>query len=156
LTRDSVFRFTVNGQSVEVHAPPMQRLLDVLRETLGLTGTKNGCGGGSCGACTVLIGGQAVNACLVPVVQVDGAEVRTVEDLADGDCLNSLQQCFLECGGTQCGSCVPGTLMMVTAHLDGGGETNTDELRETLAGNLCRCTGYVKIIESIQKADVSK
>lgn len=152
LNSDSVFRFHVNGQLVEVHAPPMQRLLDVLRETLGLTGTKNSCGDGSCGACTVLVDGQAVNSCLVPVVQVDGAEVQTVESLADGDCLNPLQQCFLECGGTQCGTCTPGILMTATAYLQGGGDA--DALREALAGNLCRCTGYVKIIESIQKARV--
>jgi len=154
LNSDSVFLFHVNGQPVEVRAPPMQRLLDVLRETLGLTGTKNGCGEGSCGACTVLVDGLAVNSCLVPVVQVDGAEVQTVESLAAGDCLNPLQQCFLECGGTQCGTCTPGILMTATAHLQSGGDTDVVALREVLAGNLCRCTGYVKIIESIQKTSV--
>jgi len=148
---DSVFRFNVNGQAVEVRAAPMERLLDVLRETLGLTGTKNGCGDGSCGACTVLLNGQAVHACLVPVVQLDGSEVRTVENLADDGCLNPLQLSFQENGGTQCGTCVPGFLMTATAHLECGGGTSTDELRAALAGNLCRCTGYVKIIESIQK-----
>ncbi len=149
---DLVVRFNLNGRPVEVHAPPMHRLLDLLRETLGLTGTKNGCGDGSCGACAVLVDGHAVNSCLVPIVQIDGSAVRTVEDLADGESLNLLQKCFLECGGTQCGSCLPGILMTATAHLDEGGDTDAESLRAALAGNLCRCTGYVKIIESIQQA----
>jgi len=156
LNNDHVFRFHVNGHPVEAQAPPMQRLLDVLRDTLLLTGTKNGCGRGNCGACTVIVNGQAVSACLTPVVQLEGADVQTVENLSDHDCLNSLQQSFLECGGTQCGSCTPGILMAATAHLRRGGGTNTEELREMLAGNLCRCTGYIKIIESMQQAAAAK
>lgn len=156
LNSENVFRFTVNGRPVEVHAPPMQRLLDVLRETLELTGTKNGCGDGSCGACTVLIDGLAVDSCLVPVVQVDGAAVQTVEGLCEGDVLNRLQESFRACGGTQCGACEPGILMTATAHLANGGDADDNALRATLAGNLCRCTGYVKIIESIQEAMTEK
>ncbi len=156
MNNDHVFRFHVNGQPVEMQAPPMQRLLDVLRETLRLTGTKNGCGQGICGACTVIVNGQAVSACLTPVVQLEGADVQTVEYLSDRDCLSSLQQSFLECGGTQCGSCTPGILMAATAHLRRGGGTNTEELREMLSGNLCRCTGYIKIIESMQQAAAAK
>jgi aerobic carbon-monoxide dehydrogenase small subunit len=152
---DRTFHFNVNGRPVEVSAPPMQRLLDVLRETLGLTGTKNGCGDGGCGACTVLLNGQAVDSCLVPVVQVEGAQVRTVESLTEVSSLNPLQQSFLDCGGTQCGSCAPGILMSATAYLEDCTDTDTAALRAALAGNLCRCTGYMKIIESIQKGATS-
>jgi carbon-monoxide dehydrogenase small subunit len=145
-------RCTVNGRSVEIAVPPMQRLLDVLRETCGLTGTKNGCGEGDCGACTVLIDGDAVVSCLVPVVHVDGADIRTVEDLADGDVPHPLQQAFLEYGGTQCGSCAPGFLMTAYAHLKRGGATNDAALCEALAGVLCRCTGYHRVIDAVQHA----
>ncbi len=145
-------RFTLNGRPVEVAAPPMQRLLDVLRETCGLTGTKNGCGEGDCGACTVMVDGAAVVSCLVPVVQVEGADVRTVESLAPGDRPHPLQQTFLQHGGTQCGSCAPGFLMAACSHLESGGKTDEAALREALAGVLCRCTGYHRIIESVQEA----
>ncbi|RPI77447.1 MAG: (2Fe-2S)-binding protein [Planctomycetaceae bacterium] len=130
----------------------MRRLLDVLRDSCGMTGTKNCCGEGDCGACTVLVDGAAVVSCLVPVVQVEGADVRTVEGLAQGDHLHSLQQAFLEWGGTQCGMCAPGFLMTAWSHLNRGGQTGDAALRDALSGVLCRCTGYNRVIESVQHA----
>ncbi len=148
------YRFLVNGAPTTVTVPGMRRLLDVLREDLGLTGTKEGCGEGECGACSVLVDGAVVDACLVPVCQVDGSVVRTVEGLADPGtgALNSLQQTFLETGGAQCGICTPGMLMAATAYLDAGGPPMDEAIREAIAGNLCRCTGYTKIIEAIALA----
>jgi carbon-monoxide dehydrogenase small subunit len=150
----SAYTFTVNGDPVEVDAPGMRRLLDVLREDLGLTGTKEGCGEGECGACTVLVDGAVVDSCLVPVCQVAGSEVRTVEGeaLAGGAALGPLQQAFLEAGGAQCGICTPGMLMAARAYIDDGGGTDEGAIREAIAGNLCRCTGYTKIIEAIAMA----
>jgi carbon-monoxide dehydrogenase small subunit len=157
----TTYRFTLNEEPVEVDAPGMRRLLDLLREDLALTGTKEGCGEGECGACSVLVDGQVVDACLVPVCQVDGAVVRTVEGLGvrrpDGSvALDALQQAFLEAGGAQCGICTPGMLIAARAHLDAGGRTNDDAIREAIAGNLCRCTGYTKIVEAIQLAAGSR
>jgi aerobic carbon-monoxide dehydrogenase small subunit len=164
----TTYRFTVNAAHVEVEVPGMRRLLDVLREDLALTGTKEGCGEGECGACTVLLDGLAVDACLVPVCQVDGSAVATVEGLAArsaGDAgpvgtagpggldgLDGLQVAFLETGGAQCGICTPGMLMAAHAYLDAGGGPDHDAIREAIAGNLCRCTGYTKIIEAIALA----
>ncbi|HEV8547166.1 MAG TPA: (2Fe-2S)-binding protein [Candidatus Limnocylindrales bacterium] len=152
----TVWRLTVNGDPVEVDAPGMRRLLDVLREDLGLTGTKEGCGEGECGACTVVLDGAVVDSCLVPICQVDGSDVRTVEGLAadspEGAVLDPLQQAFLETGGAQCGICTPGMLMSARAYLDAGGGANEDAIREAIAGNLCRCTGYTKIIDAIALA----
>ena len=152
----TTFHLSVNGAPAEIDAPGMRRLLDVLREDLGLTGTKEGCGEGECGACTVLVDGAAVDACLVPICQVDGTDVRTVEALAtpspDGPVLDSLQQAFLEAGGAQCGICTPGMLMAARAYLDTGGGPDEDAIREAIAGNLCRCTGYTKIIDAIAMA----
>ena len=147
----TAYTFTVNGDPVEVDAPGMRRLLDVLREDLGLTGTKEGCGEGECGACTVLVDGAVVDSCLVPVCQVAGSEVRTVEGLAlaGGAALGPLQQAFLEAGGAQCGICTPGMLMAARAYLNDGGGSDESAIREAIAGNLCRCTGYTKIIEAI-------
>jgi len=143
----------LNGTQVQVGVPGMRRLLDVLREDLGLTGTKEGCGEGECGACSVLLDGVVVDACLVPICQVDGTDVRTVEGLAAGDgSLSPLQQAFLETGGAQCGICTPGMLMAARAFLDRGGDPTEDAIREAIAGNLCRCTGYTKIIEAIAMA----
>lgn len=149
----SVYRFEVNGAATEVDVPGMRRLLDVLREELALTGTKEGCGEGECGACTVLLDGAPVDACLVPVCQVDGATVRTVEGLApEPTQLDALQTAFLQTGGAQCGICTPGMLMSARAYLDAGGEPDEDAIREAIAGNLCRCTGYTKIIDAIALA----
>ena len=146
------FRFTVNGANVEVEAAGTRRLLDVLREDLALTGTKEGCGEGECGACSVLLDGAVVDACLVPVSQVAGTQVRTVEGLAEPGTLGVLQQAFLETGGAQCGICTPGMLMAGEAFLSSGAEPTEDAIREAIAGNLCRCTGYTKIIEAIALA----
>lgn len=143
-------RFRVNGEAVELDVPGMRRLLDVLREDLRLTGTKEGCGEGECGACSVLLDGQVVDACLVPMCQVEGTDVRTVEGLADADGrLSPLQRSFLEHGGAQCGICTPGMLMAAQAYLEAGGGPGDESIREAIAGNLCRCTGYTRIIESI-------
>ena len=146
------FRFTVNGDAVAVEATGSRRLLDVLREDLGLTGTKEGCGEGECGACSVLLDGAVVDACLVPVSQAEGAEVRTVEGLAGPGTLGVLQQAFLETGGAQCGICTPGMLIAGEAFLASGAEPSDENIREAIAGNLCRCTGYTKIIEAIALA----
>ena len=150
------YRLTVNGTPAEVDVPGMRRLLDVLREDLALTGTKEGCGEGECGACTVLIDGAPVDACLVPVCQVAGADVRTVEGLAapasdpaEAAALDPLQVAFLKTGGAQCGICTPGMLMAARAYLDAGGGPDDDAIREAIAGNLCRCTGYTKIVDAI-------
>jgi aerobic carbon-monoxide dehydrogenase small subunit len=151
-------RFSVNGEAVEVAAPGMRRLLDVLREDLGLTGTKEGCGEGECGACSVIVDGLVVDSCLVPVCQVEGSLVRTVEGLAPAAAagsaagLSALQHAFLETGGAQCGICTPGMLMAAQAYLEAGGDSDEVRIREAIAGNLCRCTGYTKIIEAIELA----
>ena len=149
----SSYRFLVNGAPAEVDAPGMRRLLDVLREDLGLTGTKEGCGEGECGACSVLLDGQVVDACLVPICQVEGRIVRTVEGLSlaarERGALDTLQEAFLEHGAAQCGICTPGMLMAARAYLDSGGDGDEGRIREAIAGNLCRCTGYTKIVEAI-------
>ena len=155
----TAYGFLVNGEAVEVDVPGMRRLLDVLREELGLTGTKEGCGEGECGACSVILDGDVVDACLVPVCQVDGRIIRTVEGLARSSAtaggepeLDSLQAAFLERGGAQCGICTPGMLMAARAYLDAGGDSDEAAIRESIAGNLCRCTGYTKIVEAIDLA----
>jgi len=146
------YRFVINGDPVEVEVPGMRRLLDVLREDLALTGTKEGCGEGECGACSVLLDGALVDACLVPICQVDGTVVRTVEGLGAERALNDLQAAFLETGGAQCGICTPGMLMAGEAFLASGAAADDGAIREGIAGNLCRCTGYTKIIEAIALA----
>ena len=130
----------------------MKRLLDVLRDDLRLTVTKEGCGEGECGACSVIVDGEVINSCLVPVCQVQGSTILTVEGLAQDGRLDPLQQDFFECGGAQCGICTPGMLVAARALLDGGGRPTRDEIAEAIAGNLCRCTGYVKIIDAIEQA----
>src|ERR1700678_1010535 len=145
----SVIQLTVNGQETQVEAPPMKRLLDVLREDLGLTGAKEGCGEGECGSCSVRMNGELVNSCLVPILQADGAHIQTVEGLAIDAELHPLQKAFLECGGAQCGICTPGMLMAATHLLAHNPHPNLDEIREGLAGNLCRCTGFIKIFDSV-------
>jgi aerobic carbon-monoxide dehydrogenase small subunit len=143
---------SVNERRQRIAAPPFRRLIDVLRDDLGLTGTKEGCGEGECGACTVLIDGEAVNSCLVPVCQVEGKSIRTVESLGRPDALNPLQQAFLESGGAQCGICTPGMLMTATAWIEQGGSDDPDAIRRVLAGNLCRCTGYQHIVNAVIEA----
>ena len=141
---------SVNGTAQTLNAFPMERLLDVLRQQLHLTGTKEGCGEGECGACSVFINGEIVNSCLVPVAQVAGAEIRTIEGIALGaDQVHDVQQAFIECGGAQCGICTPGMVMAAVNLLESNPNPNEDEIRNGLAGNLCRCTGYMKIFESV-------
>jgi carbon-monoxide dehydrogenase small subunit len=142
----------VNAEPRTFHAYPMERLLDVLREHLQLTGTKEGCGEGECGACSVMIDGQIVNSCLVPVAQVDGAEIKTIEGVANGDQLHAVQQAFIECGGAQCGICTPGMVMAAVNLLEKNPQPTDADIRNGLAGNLCRCTGYIKIFESVVRA----
>jgi carbon-monoxide dehydrogenase small subunit len=149
--------FELNGHPVEVDVPPMARLLDVLREDLRLTGSKEGCGEGECGACSVIIDDDSgpprvVNSCLVPCVQVCGAKVKTVEGVASPAGLDIVQRAFIEHGGAQCGICTPGFIVMARGFLDANPSASRDEVREALAGNLCRCTGYVKIIDAVVAA----
>ena len=145
-------RFTVNGESCVVNVPPMKRLLDVLREDLHLTGTKEGCGEGECGSCSVRMNGELVNSCLVPVLQAEGADIQTVEGLALERELHPLQEAFLHHGGAQCGICTPGMLMAAAQLLGHTPHPSTAEIREALAGNLCRCTGFIHIFESVVAA----
>jgi len=144
--------FVVNGRSRTLDAPPLARLLDILRGPLGLTGTKEGCGEGECGSCTVLLDGVPVNACLVVAGQCDGRTVLTVEGLASRDTLSDLQEAFVKKGGAQCGICTPGILMAAHALLATNPQPGEGEIRESIAGNICRCTGYQRIVESIRHA----
>ncbi len=143
---------TVNGRAVTLEAYPLARLLDVLRETLRLTGTKEGCGEGECGACSVLLDGELVNSCLVPAAQVQGAEIKTIEGVAVGERLHAVQQAFVEWGGAQCGICTPGMVLAAVSLLERNARPDDADIREGLAGNLCRCTGYVNIVEAIKAA----
>ncbi|HET6584011.1 MAG TPA: (2Fe-2S)-binding protein [Nannocystaceae bacterium] len=145
-------RFTVNGTAVDVRAHPLARLLDVLRLSLKLTGTKEGCGEGECGACSVFVDGELVNSCLVPVCQVDGRTVETIEGVARRQELAPLTEAFVELGGAQCGICTPGMILAATALVRRGGATDDTTIRDALAGNLCRCTGYVKIVDAVARA----
>ena len=142
-------RFTLNGAAVSLDVVGTRRLLDVLREELRLTGTKEGCGEGECGACSVLIDGEVVDSCLIAVGQVEGREVTTVEGLADGGRLTALQQAFIEHGAAQCGICTPEMLLAAHVLVQQSKELTADDVREGLAGNLCRCTGYTKIIDAV-------
>ncbi|HEY2962876.1 MAG TPA: (2Fe-2S)-binding protein [Pyrinomonadaceae bacterium] len=148
----TAIEFKVNGESHKLDVFPMSRLLDVLREELRLTGTKEGCGEGECGACTVILDGQIVNSCLVPVAQADGAEITTIEGVADGEQLHAVQQAFIEHGGAQCGICTPGMILAAVDLLERNPQPTEADIRNGLAGNLCRCTGYIKIFESVVRA----
>jgi aerobic carbon-monoxide dehydrogenase small subunit len=142
----------VNGQMRDVCVPPMKRLIDVLREDLGLKGTKEGCGEGECGSCSVRMNGELVNSCLVPVLQARGADIETVEGLGKHGGLHPLQRAFLDCGGAQCGICTPGMLMAASQLLMQNPHPTMAEIREALAGNLCRCTGFKRIFDSVLSA----
>jgi aerobic carbon-monoxide dehydrogenase small subunit len=142
----------VNGKSRRFRGPAFKRLLDVLREDFALTGTKEGCGEGECGACTVLLDGEPVNSCLIPIAQTDGRRVETVEALGSLEHLSPLQDSFLTLGGAQCGICTPGMLMTAWAYLRQGGRDDADAVRGALAGNLCRCTGYQQIVGAVVEA----
>ena len=143
---------TVNGEVRTLHAYPLERLLDVLREQLQLTGTKEGCGEGECGACSVFLNGELVNSCLVPAVQAAGATIKTIEGVSNGDQLAAVQESFIEFGGAQCGICTPGMVLAAVDLLARNPQPSEQEIRTGLAGNLCRCTGYMKIFESVVRA----
>jgi aerobic carbon-monoxide dehydrogenase small subunit len=143
---------TVNGREETIEAPPMKRLLDVLREDLRLTGAKEGCGEGECGACAVLMNGDLINSCLVPILQAEGAEITTIEGLAFDEKLHPIQQCFLEEGGAQCGICTPGMILATHHLLEKHPQPTLLQIQEGLNGNLCRCTGYMRIFNAVQQA----
>jgi aerobic carbon-monoxide dehydrogenase small subunit len=144
-------RCRINGRPLTLETWPMARLLDALRE-FGLTGTKEGCGEGECGACSVEINGALVNSCMVPALHADGATIRTIEGVAGADVLHEVQQAFLTHGGAQCGICTPGMILAAVNLLDRNQQANENEIRESLSGNLCRCTGYTKIFASVVEA----
>jgi len=145
-------RCTVNGREVEIVDHPLARLLDVLRTKLHLTGTKEGCGEGECGACSVLVDGQLVNSCLVPLSHVDGSTLTTIEGIASGGQLHAVQQAFIDCGGAQCGICTPGMVLAAANLLERNPSPSLEEIRAGLSGNLCRCTGYMRIFEAVVTA----
>jgi carbon-monoxide dehydrogenase small subunit len=143
---------TVNGAAVTLEGHPMTRLLDALRNDLRLTGTKEGCGEGECGACSVLIDGELVNSCLVPLLQAEGTDIRTIEGLAESGALHAAQAAFITQGGAQCGICTPGMILAVVSLLERHPRPSDDQIKAGLAGNLCRCTGYVRIFEAVKAA----
>ncbi len=149
---ETTVTFRVNGEAVSVETHPMARLLDVLREQFHLTGTKEGCGEGECGACAVLLNGAIVNSCLVPALQVAGADIWTIEGIAPGEELDRIQQSFISEGGAQCGICTPGMIVAAKVLLEAHPEPTEEQIREGLAGNLCRCTGYMRIFEAVRRA----
>ncbi len=148
----SFIQLTINGQPVEAAVEPNRTLLQLLREDLGLTGTKHGCGLGDCGACTVILDGQPVNSCLVLAIQANGREVLTIEGLAENGKLHPIQQAFVNKGAIQCGFCTPGMILSAKALLDANPKPTEQEIRMAISGNLCRCTGYQKIVEAIEEA----
>jgi carbon-monoxide dehydrogenase small subunit len=142
---------TVNGVERRLETFPMMRLLDILREELGLTGTKEGCGEGECGACSVILDGRLVNSCLVPALQADGSRITTIEGIATAGQIHAVQQAFIDCGGAQCGICTPGMILASVSLLEQNPHPSEEEIREGLAGNLCRCTGYMRIFEAVRQ-----
>ena len=144
--------FVVNGEERTVEVHPMKRLLDVLRDDLNLKGTKEGCGEGECGACAVIVNDELVNSCLMPAMQAEGARVCTIEELSKAGAMHPLQQAFIETGGAQCGICTPGMIMASIQLLHRHPNPTMDQIKEGLSGNLCRCTGYIRIFEAVQKA----
>jgi carbon-monoxide dehydrogenase small subunit len=145
-------RLTINGQTYERTVPARRTLVDFIRYDIGLTGTKEACSVGVCGACTVMLNGEIIASCITLAVQADGAEITTIEGLGTPDNLSPVQKAFIECGGFQCGICTPGQIVAATALLKENPKPTEDEIKEWLMGNLCRCTGYYQIIESVQKA----
>jgi carbon-monoxide dehydrogenase small subunit len=145
-------QLTINGELKTIEAPPMKRLLDVLREDLHLTGAKEGCGEGECGACAVLINGDLVNSCLIPILQVEGVRITTIEGIAINEQLHPIQQCFLKEGGAQCGICTPGMILATHHLLAKHPQPTLAQIQEGLNGNLCRCTGYMRIFHAVQQA----
>lgn len=145
-------KMTVNGKIHELQVKPWATLLEILRDELGLTGTKEGCGLGECGACTVIMDGKTVNSCLVLAPEADGKEIITIEGLAQGDKLHPIQEAFMEQGGLQCGFCTPGIILSTKTLLDENPKPTDEEIRRGIAGNFCRCTGYTKIFESVKAA----
>lgn len=152
----STIELRVNGRVHGVEVEPSMTLLEVIREKLELTGTKEGCGSGDCGACTVLMDGKAVNSCLVLAIEAQGSEIVTIEGLGDGQGLDPLQEAFIEHGAVQCGFCTPGMIMSSRALLNENPEPSEEQIRRAISGNLCRCTGYTQIVESIKAAAVKE
>jgi carbon-monoxide dehydrogenase small subunit len=148
-------KFTLNGVARELDVHPLRRLLDVLREDCGLTGSKEGCGEGECGACAVLVDGELVNSCLMPVLQAEGRALTTIEGVADGLRLHAVQEAFIAHGGAQCGICTPGMILAAVSLQQRHPGATDDEIRAGLAGNLCRCTGYMKIFEAVRQSVVA-
>lgn len=148
-----IITFLLNGESVEVYANPGEMLVDVLRDKFHLTGTKVGCKAGDCGACTIIMDGQAVNSCMIPIGKAQGANITTIEGVAAKDgTLHPVQQAFIDEGAVQCGYCIPGMVMSAKALLDENSNPTHDEIREGMSGNICRCTGYVKIEAAVKSA----
>jgi carbon-monoxide dehydrogenase small subunit len=145
-------KFVLNGETYELNVPPWRTLLEMIREDFKLTGSKEGCGQGECGSCTVIMGGKSVNSCLVPAVEADGQEIITIEGLKQGDELHPIQEAFVAHSGMQCGFCTPGVIMSAKHLLDSNPDPTPEEIQEGVSGNFCRCTGYTKIFESIHAA----
>ncbi|MBP7331937.1 MAG: (2Fe-2S)-binding protein [Firmicutes bacterium] len=147
-----ILKFTLNGEPIEITVSPDDMLVDVLRDKLELTGTKKGCGKGECGACTVIINGEAVNSCLVPAMKTMGANVETIEGIGSPEKFHPVQEAFMDLGAIQCGFCTPGMIMSAKALLDKTTSPTSKEIKRSLSGNICRCTGYVKIEEAVRAA----
>ncbi|MDO4766918.1 MAG: (2Fe-2S)-binding protein [Pseudomonadota bacterium] len=149
---NQIISFRLNGEVIEIAVSPSEMLLDVLRENMHLTGTKRGCGKGECGACTIIFNGKAMNACLIPAMRAKGADIQTIEGVESPDGLHPLQQSFIDKGAVQCGFCTPGMIMSAKALLDKNKSPSRDQIREAIGGNICRCTGYLKIEEAVEDA----